>query len=136
LRLFAEVGRFVLTAVAVALVVPFGLFLVSGGGSFAFYPFFAIIVFVLSIVGGTVVGLPVLGFASRRNWTDSIPMLGAMGAAAGALFAALLLVLYSWGEPTFLAEALPIYSALGAIAGLIAASTWIMLHRNNAWSER
>jgi hypothetical protein len=139
LKFLVETGRFVLTALAVALAGPTVLTILdlSSGGMFSveWHFGFGALIFVLTMIGGLIAGLPALWFAKRHGWDRRIGRMLIVGMVAGAIAGALLAIPF-WGG--FLAYSLlPVvqFATFGGLAGLMAAPIWVMLHRQDLDSE-
>tara|TARA_B100000678_G_C18110845_1_gene462664 strand:+ start:201 stop:656 length:456 start_codon:yes stop_codon:yes gene_type:complete len=130
-----EIGRFILTALAVALAIPAfysvaSLFTVE---RFSIEAFLAIgaISFILAIIGGLVIGLPTLWFLKRRDWAGKIGIVTVVGTVFGAFGGMLLSTVFWQGNSLLILAGLKTWALVGAIAGFVAAPVWHWLHEND-----
>ena len=134
MKITTEIARFLLTALAVAVVVPTAIVVVEGASAGLESPkgfiVAAAICFFCAIAGGVVLGLPALWLATRLRWQNSAYRMTALGCLAGAVAGALGALLLNTlpGEVSFV-TLLQSSVLLGAIAGLAAAPVWVLLHR-------
>jgi hypothetical protein len=134
LKFLVETGRFILTAVAVSLTVPALFILIFqveiSSSTIEIYVMAAGIGFAMAMLGGTLVGLPALWLAQKRNWHGSIVRMSLLGIFTGALAANLLMLAYGVRDLFSMLQ----WAAIGATAGLIAAPVWVLLHRSDVES--
>ena len=140
MRFFVETGRFILTALAVAMAIPTGLLLLAliDGSRFSREAFLglAAITFVFAALGGLFVGMPALWCAKRRKWENRyLPML-LLGLMTGVLAGVLLAIPFYGFDLSFALLGMPGFGALGALAGLVSAEVWVSLHLADPDVER
>jgi len=132
LRILVEIGRFVVTALAVGLAIPtfFAMISLFSSGSMGTEAFVGIgaISYVLGSVGGIVFGLPALWFSKRHQWDRDLRKLAAVGVAVGSVGGALLSVLFWAGNLDIIIPGLVQWTVMGATAGLVSACVWFWLH--------
>ncbi len=132
MKFLVETGRFILTALAVALAAPtvLTLFDLSSGSVFSLEVFlgFGALVFVLTTIGGVIAGLPALWFAKRQGWDRRIGVMSLIGMATGAIAGALLAIPVWGGFLAYSLSPIALFAMCGGLAGLVAAPIWVLLH--------
>ena len=132
MKLFVEIGRFVLTASAVAVAIPafFLLASISTGNSMGIEAFLAIgaISFVLALVGGAIFGLPTLWFLRRSGWISKVWLATMVGTLIGSFGGAVLSIVFWQGNLNIILAGLWVASLMGALAGFISIPLWLWLH--------
>ena len=127
-----EIGRFVVTALAVGLTIPtfFAIISLFSNGRMGTEAFFGIgaISYVLASVGGIIFGLPTVWFSKRLKWDRDIRKLTAVGVAVGSIGGVLLSVAFWAGNLDLIIPGLVQWSVMGGIAGLVSACVWFWLH--------
>ncbi|QZD88268.1 hypothetical protein [Qipengyuania psychrotolerans] len=135
MKLLIEVGRFIVTALAVALAVPLSLvvFPLFSAGGFSTSAFFGIgaVTFVFSLAGGLVFGLPALWFARQNHWDQSKWKLAIYGGFIGLLAGLITNALFWQGNFELVMPSLFPFGMFGALGGIVAGLVWFLLHKND-----
>ena len=139
MRFLVETGRFILTALAVALAgqTVVTILELSSGSVFSIESFlgFGTIIFVLTIIGGVIAGLPALYLARRHGWDHRIGRMLLVGLLTGAIAGALLAIPF-WAEDlAFSFAPIGLFAIFGGFAGVVAAPVWVLLHRSDTGTE-
>ncbi|MDG6078157.1 hypothetical protein E3U23_03005 [Erythrobacter litoralis] len=131
-----ELGRFFVTALAVAIAIPASFLMASlfTGETFSIEAFFAVgaISFVLAIIGGLIFGLPTLWFLRRQGWAREMGIVTSIGTLVGAFGGILLSAGFWQGNLEVILAGLWAWAVMGAIAGFVASPVWLWLHQSEA----
>jgi hypothetical protein len=129
---FVETGRFVVTAIGVAIAIATSIRVLAlvRGESMSFDAFLAITIFsfFFASAGGLIFGLPAYLLARRFRLHHSIWKLAGFGTLIGATSGLILTPAIWQGDYDLVASSLLPSLALGAIAGGVAACIWFWLH--------
>jgi hypothetical protein len=132
-----EVGRFFATAaiVAASSIVPLTILplFTEANSSVGFFAFVvAGITFVIAVVAGVLIGLPMLHLAKVLGWDNQLWKFSTLGLIAGTFTVAAIIMIFSdeVASSEVWKEVFPPYAAFGGFGGLVAALSWYWLHRN------